>query len=105
MGGGKYEIRRTAVFDQWLGRLRDGRAKARILSRIARLEQGAWGDVRSVGDSVFELRIMIGPGYRLYGTVVDGAVVLLLCGGDKGSQERDIERAKRLAKRFRKEGA
>lgn len=96
----RIKVRRTATFMRWFNRLKDDRAQAHILSRIARLENGAWGDTRSVGDSVFELRIMFDPGYRLYGTVMGESIVLLLCGGDKGSQDRDVARAIRLAKRL-----
>lgn len=72
-------------------------AQKHVLVRIGRLERGNFGDVKSVGDGVRELRIAHGPGYRLYFAERDGTVVLLLCGGDKGSQARDIRAAKRLA--------
>jgi putative addiction module killer protein len=80
-------------FTQWLRGLRDGAARNRIRQRIARIRLGNFGDARSAGDVVQELRIHFGPGYRVYfGREGDG-VVILLCGGDKGSQDRDIERA------------
>ncbi|MDE8651831.1 type II toxin-antitoxin system RelE/ParE family toxin [Novosphingobium album (ex Liu et al. 2023)] len=92
------EVRRTDVFVDWLKALRDRRAKARIEIRLKRVEEGSLGDVKSVGDGVSELRFTFGPGYRVYFTRVGEAVVLLLCGGDKDSQERDIAAAKEMAK-------
>ena len=92
------EIRRTVTFRDWLVGLRDQRAIARIADRIDRLAQGAYGDVKPVGDGVFEMRIDYGPGYRVYFVNRGAVVVILLCGGDKASQNRDIGRAKRLAK-------
>ena len=81
-------------FLEWLHALRDIRARARIRVRIDRVRLGNFGDCRSVGEGVFELRIGYGPGYRVYFAQVGGKVVLLLCGGDKGTQDRDIQRAK-----------
>ena len=74
--------------------LRDPKTQTRIEARIERLESGNLGDYRSVGDGVFELRLQFGPGYRIYFGEVDNTIVLLLCGGDKSSQGRDIKRAK-----------
>lgn len=91
------EIRKTEVFAAWFRGLRDRMARARIDMRIKRLETGNFGDAKSVGDSVHELRIHHGPGYRVYFTAREAVVIILLCGGDKSSQERDIERAKSLA--------
>jgi putative addiction module killer protein len=91
-------IRRTAEFNEWLAALRDIAASARIAKRINRLAQGNFGDAKSIGDGVSELRFAFGPGYRVYFTRRDDLVVILLCGGDKDWQSRDIERAKRLAK-------
>jgi putative addiction module killer protein len=90
------ELRQTDTFRQWRVRLRDGRARSLIASRLDRLAYGHAGDARGVGDGVFELRIHYGPGYRVYFAQRDDRVILLLCGGDKGSQTRDITRAKRL---------
>lgn len=92
------EIRETEEFAIWLDRLRDQRAIARIQIRIRRLSIGNAGDVKPVGDGVSELRIDYGPGYRVYFTKRGLLLVILLCGGDKDSQPRDIEKAKILAK-------
>ena len=90
------EVRQTTVFRDWLDGLTDGRAAQRIAQRIVRLQAGLIGDARSVGDSVSELRIDHGPGYRLYFVRKGLVVIILLCGGDKASQKRDIKRAKAL---------
>ncbi|MER2253189.1 type II toxin-antitoxin system RelE/ParE family toxin [Methylorubrum podarium] len=91
-------IRRTIVFQSWIDGLRDVRAVARIAKRIDRLALGNPGDVKPVGDGVSEMRIDYGPGYRVYFTTQGRQIVILLCGGDKSSQERDIRAAKALAK-------
>lgn len=87
----------TARFTAWLAGLKDRRAAARVAVRIARIEAGNFGDAKSVGDKVSELRITYGPGYRVYFTTKGGTVIVLLVGGDKGSQSRDIELAKAIA--------
>jgi putative addiction module killer protein len=84
--------------------LKDIRARARIADRIDRLTVGNPGDVKSVGDGVSELRIDYGPGYRLYFTRQGQRLVLLLCGGDKSTQNRDIDRAKALVKELKHDG-
>ncbi len=81
-------------FAEWLRGLRDKAGRNRVRQRINRLRTGHFGDVRSVGDRVQELRIHTGPGYRVYFGREGDAVVILLCGGDKGTQTRDIERAR-----------
>jgi putative addiction module killer protein len=86
------------VFRAWVTGLRDFRARARIAIRIDRLAEGNPGDAKSVGDGVIELRIDYGPGYRLYFMRKGALLVILLCGGDKSSQDRDIRQAKALAK-------
>ncbi|MCJ2084414.1 type II toxin-antitoxin system RelE/ParE family toxin [Methylobacterium sp. E-005] len=91
-------LRRTPTYQAWIDRLRDRRAAARVLARVARLGLGNPGDVRPVGDGVSEMRIDYGPGYRVYYVHRGAEIVVLLCGGDKGSQDRDIREAKRLAK-------
>ncbi len=92
------EVRQTAVFRTWVKGLRDLRARARIAVRIDRLAEGNPGDAKSIGDGVSELRIDYGPGYRLYFTRKGALLVILLCGGDKTSQARDIRQARALAK-------
>ncbi len=91
------EVRRTAEFISWLKALRDPRAKAKIASRISRLQDGNLGDVKPVGEGISELRVHYGPGYRIYLLQRGQSVVVLLCGGDKSTQERDIREAKVLA--------
>lgn len=81
-------------FTEWLRSLRDQRTRDRIRKRLERLGDGNFGDCRSVGDGVFELRVHFGAGYRIYFSEMDRTIVLLLCGGDKSSQAQDIQRAK-----------
>ena len=90
-------VRQTDVFRAWFEGLRDRSAQKHILVRIGRLERGNFGDVRPVGEGVSELRIFHGPGYRLYFARRGQEIVILLCGGDKGSQARDIRVAKQIA--------
>lgn len=90
-------VKRTNVFSAWLSGLRDIRAKAKILARIDRLALGNPGDVAPVGHSVSEMRIHYGPGYRVYFVQRGTDFVVLLCGGDKSSQNSDIATAKKLA--------
>ena len=91
------EVRQTDLFKKWFAALRDVSAKRRIAQRIVRLQSGLMGDVKPVGDGVSELRVDYGPGYRLYFVRRGTEVVILICGGDKHTQERDIRRAKLLA--------
>ena len=91
-------IVRTGVFDAWLSKLKDARAKARIIVRIRSAERGNFGDCESVGAGVSEMRIHFGPGYRVYFTRVGDVVYTLLRGGTKSSQKRDIVKAKELAR-------
>jgi len=91
------ELIRSATFDRWLSGLRDRRAVARIAARLDRLASGNTGDVQPVGDGVSELRIHYGPGYRLYFLQRGPVLIVLLCGGDKSTQEKDITQAKALA--------
>lgn len=92
-----FRVRQTSDFADWFAALADARAKQRIAARIVRIEAGNFGDCRSVGSGVSELRIDVGPGYRVYFTLRGLELVILLCGGDKGSQRRDIARAQALA--------
>jgi putative addiction module killer protein len=92
------EVRQTEVFARWFSRLRDRRARARIQVRIDRLEIGNPGDVKPVGGGISEMRIDYGPGYRVYFVERGREVVILLAGGDKRTQERDIATARDLAR-------
>jgi putative addiction module killer protein len=96
------EIRETAVFRLWLDGLRDQAAQRRILVRLRRLAEGNAGDAKSLGGNVSELRIDYGPGYRVYYTRRGGELIFLLAGGDKRTQWRDIETARRLAQEVAK---
>jgi putative addiction module killer protein len=91
-----YEIKTTNVFDKWLSALKDRSAVTRILARLYRMEKGNLGDVKSVGQNLFEVRMFFGPGYRLYYTLEGQTIILLLCGGDKSSQCKDIEIAQKI---------
>ena len=92
-----FEVQQSATFATWLVRLRDLRAKAIIARRVQRMALGNFGDATTVGERVSELRVDVGPGYRIYFTRRGTEVVILLCGGDKGSQRRDIALAKTMA--------
>ena len=92
----EYEIRSTHIFDKWLAALKDRSAVTRILSRLYRMEKGNLGDVKSVGQNLFEARLFFGAGYRLYYTLEGSTIILLLCGGDKSTQEKDIEKARKI---------
>ncbi len=96
-------IRKTDIFVKWLDKLKDRRARARVLARIDRLEMGYFGDVRPVGEGVSELRIFYGPGYRVYFIQHNSVLILLLLGGDKQSQQMDIAKAKKIAKKIEKQ--
>ena len=96
----EYEVKYTEVFEDWLRGLRDLRAAMKITARIRRVEMGNFGDCKSVGSGVSELRIDVGKGYRVYYTVRN-YTVLLICGGDKSSQAKDIRRAYQILKELR----
>jgi putative addiction module killer protein len=91
------EVRQTEEFETWFEGLADHVVRKRIGQRIARLQVGLFGDTKSVGGKVSELRVDQGPGYRVYYTKVGNTVVILLCGGNKATQQRDIDKAKELA--------
>jgi len=95
-----YIIKKTDEFMRWLTKLRDLRARALVYKNITRMEIGNLGVHKSIGDSISELKIDYGPGYRLYYTKKNDVVLLLLIGGDKSTQQKDIEKAKRLAKEY-----
>jgi putative addiction module killer protein len=94
-------VRKTDAFVRWQSSLRDRRSANRIVARIERMLLGNPGDVRPVGEGVSELRIDVGPGYRVYYLQRGEMLVVLLCGGDKSSQAADIARAKLMAREFR----
>lgn len=91
------ELRKTEVFVKWLDSLRDTQARTRVLVRIERLGAGNPGDVKPVGEGVSELRINYGPGYRVYYKQQDQTIIILLAGGDKRTQTKDIQIALQLA--------
>lgn len=95
------EIVQSAAFESWFGGLRDVQARARITARIRRLSLGNAGDVKPVGAGVSEMRIDHGPGYRVYYLQRSGVVAVLLCGGDKRTQQRDIRLAVDIAKTWK----
>lgn len=92
------EVRLTTTFTLWMETLKDRRARDRVLARLRRFELGNFGDIKPVGNGVSEARIDHGPGYRLYFVRQGDVVVVMLCGGDKGSQKRDISAAKAMTK-------
>ena len=100
---GPFHLEQTTQFSRWLGGLKDYRAKAAIVLRLKQVAVGHWGDVKSVGGGVSELRWHMGPGYRVYFMRRGERIVLLLAGGDKSSQVQDIAKAKLLAKEQRDE--
>jgi putative addiction module killer protein len=98
-----YLIEKTDEFDKWLRKLKDLRAKAKILFRIQKIEfDEHFGDCEPVGDGIRELKINYAKGYRVYFKESDGKIIVLLIGGDKSTQQRDIEKAKEILKRLKK---
>ncbi|EDV5024202.1 type II toxin-antitoxin system RelE/ParE family toxin [Salmonella enterica subsp. enterica serovar Ball] len=95
------EIIRSETFSDWLSSLKDLRARSRVLARIDRMKEGNFGDSEPIGDGLSEARIHYGPGYRVYFMQQGDVIVLLLCGGDKSSQSKDIKQAKRIAEAWR----
>ena len=95
-----FELRQTQIFAEWLADLKDIEAVKLIKRRVARLEAGLFGDTKHVGHGVLELRVHHGPGYRVYYTKRGDLLLLLLVGGDKGSQANDIDKAIELARSF-----
>jgi putative addiction module killer protein len=93
-----YTVNQTETFEKWHGSLRDIRAKTAISRRIYRAERGNLGEIKSVGGGVTEMKIDVGAGYRVYYTMRGGVMIFLLAGGDKASQQADIDRAIKLAK-------
>ena len=98
-----YLIKQTDVFSKWLSKLKDIKGKVAVLRRIDRVKEGNFGDHKSVGSEVSELRITVGAGYRVYYTKQVDKVVILLVGGDKSTQSKDIEKAQQLCKELENE--
>lgn len=94
------ELKQTETFLKWWRRLRDERARGLIVARLDRLAYGHTGDIEPVGDGVSELRIHYGPGYRIYVRKQGNTVIILLCGGNKSTQAKDIKAAKRLSEKW-----
>jgi len=97
------EIRRSSVYNNWFMSLRDIRAKTRIDFRIQRLIMGNPGDVKSAGEGISEMRIDYGPGYRVYYKDTGKEIIILLCGGDKRTQQADIVEARKIARAYKEE--
>ena len=95
------QILRSDEFDEWLRKLRDERARARIQARILRLSMGNAGDAKPVGEGISEMRIDYGPGYRVYFIRRGDELIVLLCGGDKAMQDKDIKLAKTIMLRWK----
>lgn len=98
-----YQIQTTDIFNKWAAKLKDKTAARAIASRLLRVRAGNIGDVKSVGDGVSEMRIFVGKGYRLYFTMRNNKLIILLCGGDKSTQPKDIQKAKQMAKELNNE--
>lgn len=98
-----YLIKQTEMFSKWLYKLKDIQGKVSILRRVDRMKKGNFGDYKPLGDGINELRLKTGPGYRIYYTQKDDEIIVLLIGGDKSTQSKDIEKAKELLKEFNNE--
>ena len=96
-----YRLKRTKTFEKWFDKLRDKEAYLCISKRLKRMERGNFGDHKSLGGGISELRIDYGPGYRVYYTERSGMIILLLVGGDKSTQDKDIVKARQLAKEWK----
>ena len=97
------EIRQTETYKKWFASLKDRTARMRIDVRIRRISLGNFGDVKSVGEGVCEIRVDYGPGYRVYFVRDGNTIIILLCGGDKSTQQRDIQNAQEIARSLREE--
>jgi putative addiction module killer protein len=91
-----FELKSTELFEKWISNLKDRSGKIKILARLDRVQNGYFGDYKQIGEKLYELRFFFGPGYRVYYTVKKNTVVILLAGGDKASQTKNIEKAKKL---------
>ena len=98
-----YKIKKSSHFEKWMKALKDIKGKISIARRIERMSHGNFGDVKSVGDGVTELRIRVGPGYRVYFSEFDNKLIVLLVGGDKSTQSKDINKAKALLEELKDE--
>ncbi len=96
-------IKQTSRFKKWISSLKDKQAKARILIRLKRMMEENPGDVKPVDSGVYEMRVHEGKGYRVYYIALENMIIVLLCGGDKSSQKKDIERAREMAAEARRE--
>lgn len=96
-----YMIKQTEIFSKWLLKLKDTKAKVAILRRIGRVQEGNFGDCKSISSEIIELRITTGPGYRVYYTIRKEEIVILLIAGDKSTQTEDILKAKKIAKELK----
>jgi putative addiction module killer protein len=96
-------IKQTSRFKKWISALKDKQAKARILIRLKRMIEGNPGDVKPVDAGVYEMRIHVGKGYRIYYIALENTIIVLLRGGDKSTQKKDIERARDMAAEARRE--
>jgi len=94
----KYTIESTIQYDKWFKKLKDTSARIKILARLSRAENGNFGDHKKLSNKLYELRLFFGPGFRIYYTIKDGRIILLLVGGDKSSQQKDINKADVLLK-------
>lgn len=94
----KYKLRSTKQYDKWFSKLKESTDKIRILARLNRVENGNFGDFKQINPGLFELRFFFGAGLRIYYTIKDGEAVLLLTGGNKSNQDKDIEKATELLK-------
>jgi len=95
-----YKIKETIYFSKWLKKLKDVKGKVSIIRRLKRVSQGNLGDYKSLGNNICELRLTIGPGYRIYYMQKNDEIIILLVGGDKSTQTQDIKKAKQLAKEY-----
>lgn len=95
-----YLVKETALFSKWLSKLKDIQGKVSIIRRVDRMRLGNFGDYKSLGENVSELRITVGAGYRVYFTKQNEEIIILLVGGDKSTQVNDIKKAKSMAKEY-----
>ncbi|CAA6818312.1 MAG: FIG022160: hypothetical toxin [uncultured Sulfurovum sp.] len=95
-----YEVKSTDLFSKWLSKLKDMKGRMAVVRRIERMEHGNFGDVKSVGTNISELRITTGPAYRVYFTKRNEEIIILLVGGDKSTQSKDIKKAHELLEEY-----